>query len=175
MFSNGLNRWFLAAAVCLAGVTVAQAQSSAEYGAATSNSGAAAAKIKVPTPKITLPSSSSAQGSAPASTPSGNSTSVPGADAAAVNNRLALEKSAGPDGAEVSLRSEPGRALVWIDMQFVGATPMKLRLAPGHHRVRMSAPEMEAGYGDVELAAKQPREVVVSLKPRNAAKTPDPQ
>jgi len=175
MFSHGLNRCFLIIALCLAGVTVAQAQSSAEYGAATSASGTATAGAKVPIPNMTLPTTTTAQGRAAAVAPSGNPTGVPSADAAAANNRLALEKRAGPDAAEVSLRSVPDGALVWVDMQFVGATPMRLKLAPGQHRVRMSAPGMQAGYEEVDLVAKQPKEVVVMLKPRVEAKAADPQ
>jgi PEGA domain len=173
MFLNRLNRSLPIVALCLAGVTAARAQSTAEYGAATSNSGTAVAKVKVPIPKITLPVTASTQSSAPAARSS--PASIPGADTAAANNRLALQKRAGPDAAEVSLGSVPDHALVWVDTQFVGTTPMKLNLAPGQHRVRMSEPDMEAVYEDVDLAAKQPKQVVVSLKPRVAAKAPDPQ
>lgn len=176
MFLNRMKGWFPILALCLAGVTVAQAQSSAEYGAATSASGTATAKAKVPIPKMTLPTTTPSQGGAPAPAPaaSGNPASVPSADAAAANNRLALEKKAGPDAAEISLRSVPDHLKVWVDMQFIGSTPMKLRLAPGHHRVRMSTPDMQAGYEDVDLAANQTKEVVVSLKPRVAEDAEDP-
>jgi len=175
MLLTGLNRWILIAALCLTGVMVAQAQSSAEYGAATANSGTAAAKAKVPIPNMTLPTTTPSKGGGPAAAASGIPASVPGADTAATNNRLALEKRAGPDAAEVSLRSAPDHALVWVDMQFVGTTPMMLKLAPGQHRVRMSAPQMQAVNEDIDLAAKQPKEVVASLKLRVAAKAPDPQ
>lgn len=170
MFVNGLNHWLLIIVVCVTGVTVAQAQSSAEYGAATANSGTAAANAKVPIPKMTLPTPTSARGGTPAPAAGGNPTSVPSADASAANNRLTFEKRAGPDAAELSLRSVPDNALVWIDMQFVGATPLNLKLAPGHHRVRMSSRDMQAVYEDVDLVVKQAKEVVVTLKPRVAEK-----
>ena len=146
MLLSGSRRWITIVVLCLTGVAVAKAQSSAEYGAATANSGTAAANAKVPIPKVRLPTSTTAQDGTPAAATSGNPTSVPSADAAAANNRIALEKRAGPDAAEVSLRSVPDGALVWVDMQFVGATPMRLKMAPGQHRVRMSAPGMPAGY-----------------------------
>jgi PEGA domain len=168
VFLNGSKRCFLMAALCLSGATVAQAQSSAEYGAATANSGTMVAKVKAPISKITLPTATSAPGAAAAPASRASVTGVPSADAAAANNRLAFEKKAGPDAAEISLRSVPNNALVWVDMQFVGATPLTLKLAPGPHRVRMSARDMQAEYEDVDLVAKQPKEVVLSLKPRTA-------
>ena len=170
MFLNGCGRWLLVLTLSATCVAVAHAQSSAEYGAATSNSATtAAAASKAPFPKISLPAgATAAPGSASAPAASTNATSVPTADKAAANNRLNLEKKAGPDAADVSLRSTPDHALVWIDMQFVGATPMQLKLAPGRHRLRMSASNMQAANQDLELQAKQPQDVLIALRPRIA-------
>ncbi len=174
MFLNGCGRWLLIFTLSATGVAAAHAQSSAEYGAATSNSATAAAGAKVPFPKISLPAGTAAtSGAATAPAASANATSVPTADKAAANNRLNLEKEAGPDAADVSLRSTPDHALVWIDMQFVGSTPMKLKLAPGQHRLRMSAPNMQAANQDLDLEAKQPQNVLISLQPRIAENTAD--
>jgi hypothetical protein len=174
MFLNGCGRWLLVAALSATCVAVAQAQSSAEYGAATSNSATGAAAAKAPFPKISLPAgATTTSGAATPPAASSNATSVPIADKAAANNRLILEKKAGPDAADVSLRSTPDHALVWIDMQFVGATPMQLKLAAGQHRLRMSAPNMQAANQDLDLQAKQPQDVLISLKPRIAENAAD--
>ncbi len=155
---NRLHRYFLVALLGLVGIAMARAQSAAEYGSLTSKAGAAAAGAKFPNLKLTPRTPTSDAHSPYLPLPSGES--------AAATNRRALQQHAGPDAAEVSLRSVPDHAQVWIDARFVGTTPLTLKLAPGHHRVRMSASEMEAGQQEVELLAKQTRQVVMSLKPR---------
>jgi hypothetical protein len=169
MSFNPVHRTFLIALLSLAGTAAAQAQSVVEYGALTAKTGAATAAIKPPIPKLTLPTSAPG---APASGSGGGGQSsrlsTPGSAAAA--NRLALERRAGPDAAHIALRSVPDHAFVWIDIALVGVAPLDLKLAPGRHRVRMSAPNMEPVDQYVELAAKQTRQLSVSLKPRTPAK-----
>ena len=171
---TGLGRCFLGLLLCLAGVMLTLAQSSAEYGAATSTSGTATARAKVPFPKMTLPTAKPGQGGATAPAVSGNPAGMPTADEAAASNRFALQRSAGTEAAETSLRSVPDHVLVWIDMRFVGATPIMLKLAPGRHRVRMSAPNLQPVDESLELAPKQPKEVLLSLTPRVAATASEP-
>jgi hypothetical protein len=171
---TGLGRCFLGLLLCLAGVMPTLAQSSAEYGAATSASGTATAKAKVPFPKMTLPTAKPGQGGATSPAVSGKPAGMPTADEAAASNRVALQRSAGTEAAETSLRSVPDHVLVWIDMRFVGATPIMLKLAPGRHRVRMSAPNLQPVDESVELAPKQPKEVLLSLTPRVAATASEP-
>lgn len=153
---NELHRYFLIVLLCLVCTAIARAQSAAEYGSLTSKAGTAAAGAKLPNPTLTLPTSDAHSPHLP----------LPSGESVGATNRRALQERAGPDAAEVSLRSVPDHAQVWIDAQFVGTTPLTLKLAPGHHRVRMSASEMDAGQQEVELLAKQTRQVVITLKSR---------
>jgi hypothetical protein len=152
--------------MCLAVGAPARAQSSVEYGSATSVSGAGAANAKPIFPKVILPSAKTVQPGAPAN---GKPAPMPNPDEAAANNKLALERNAGPDGAEMTLHSTPDHALVWVDTRFVGTTPITMNLAVGRHRVRMSALNMQAVDQDVELLAKQPKAIELTLSPRGAA------
>jgi hypothetical protein len=136
----------------------------AKMGAAT------AAAAKVPLPTIVIPSGSAPaarKSSAPKPAPAASAPSrLPTADEAAAANRLGLERRAGPEGADISFTSVPEHAQVFIDTQFVGAAPLKLKLAPGHHRVYVTAPNMLASDQFIDVTPKQIREIVLSLNPR---------
>jgi len=162
MSLNGLRRGFLIALLGFASVATVQAQSAAEYGSLTSKSGVAASRAKLPDPKVALPTPASGAQSPHLPTASG--------EPDAATNRLALQRRAGPDAAEILLRSVPDHSLVWIDGLFAGTTPLELKLAPGRHRVLMRASNMEDGHQEVELLGKQTRQIVVSLKSRYSNK-----
>jgi hypothetical protein len=171
MFRTGLSRGFLVLALCPAAGTLARAQSSVEHGSATSVSGTAAANAKPLFPKIVLPSVKPSQ---PGASATGKPAALPDPDEAAANNKLALERSAGPDASETTLRSTPDHALAWVDMRFVGATPITMKLAAGRHRLRMSAPNLQPVDKDVELKPKQPETIVLALAPRVTATAASP-
>lgn len=159
MSAHRLHIGFLIALLGVASAATAQAQSAAEYGSAAAKVATTTSGGKVPEPKVTFPKS----------TPGAQSLPLPtsNAEAEAAINRLALQKLAGQDAAELSLRSTPGPAYVWIDAVFVGTAPLELKLAPGHHRVLMRALDREDGGQEVELQGKQTRQVMLSLKPRH--------
>ena len=162
MSLNGLRHGFLIALLGFAGVATVQAQSAVEYGSLTSKAAVAASRAKLPDLKLTLPTPASGARSPHLPAPSG--------EPDAATNRLALQQRAGPDAAEILLRSVPDHAQVWIDALFVGTTPLELKLAPGHHRVLMRASDMKDGHEEVELVGKQTRQVVLSLKSRYSNK-----
>jgi hypothetical protein len=167
------RRWhpyFLFVVIVLVSVSVAHGQAAAEYGAMTAKMGAAtAAAAKVPLPTLTIPGGSAPPArkasKAPAQAASAPSR-LPTAGEAAAANRLGLQRRAGPEGVDISFRSVPEHAQVFIDTQFVGTAPMKLKLAPGHHRVYVTAPDMLASDQQIEVTPKQIREIVLSLNPR---------
>jgi hypothetical protein len=166
------RRWhpyFLFVVIVFVGVSVAHGQAAAEYGAMTAKMGATtAAAAKVPLPNLTIPGGSApARKASPAPAPAASApTRLPTADEAATANRLGLQRRAGPEGAEISFRSVPEHAQIFIDTQFVGTAPMILKLAPGHHRVYVTAPDMLASDQQIEVTPKQIREIVLSLNPR---------
>jgi len=168
------RRWhpyFLLVAIVFVSVSLAHGQAAAEYGAMTAKMGAAtAAAAKVPLPNLTLPGGSAPaarKSSAPALAPAASSPSrLPTADEAAAANRLGIERRAGPEAAEISFTSVPEHAQVFIDTQFVGPAPLRLKLAPGRHRVYVTAPNMLASDQFIDVAPKQIRELVLSLNPR---------
>ena len=84
-------------------------------------------------------------------------------------NRRALESRAGKDSAKVMLRSEPKSARVWINGKEVGKTPLLLIVPPGVYKVEMEDAQTEANRKQVELGAKETREVMLSLRPRYPA------
>ena len=144
----------------------AHAQAAAEYGAVVSNSSTAAAGAKIKVPNVKLPDPGGATGSPAAGKPaSGTTAKAITPDAAAAANRQDLQSLAGADAATVSLKSTPDRAQVFVDTRFVGAAPMELKLAPGHHDVMMRAQGMAALTQSVELVAKTPKEISLTLKP----------
>jgi len=168
------KRWhlyFLFVAIVFACGSVAHGQAAAEYGAMTAKMGAttAAAAAKVPLPTVIIPGGSSAparkKSSSPAP-PGAAPAALPTADQAAAANRLGLERRAGPEGADISFTSVPDHAQVFVDTQFVGSTPVKLKLATGRHRIYVTAPNMLASDQVIDVAPKQIREIVLSLNPR---------
>jgi hypothetical protein len=171
--SRRLHPYFLFVMIVFLSVSVAYGQAAAEYGAMTAKMGAAtAAAAKVPLPNIVIPSGSApARKASPATAPAASApTRLPTVDEAATANRLGLQRRAGPEGADISFRSVPEHAQIFIDTQFVGASPLKLKLAPGPHRVYVTAPEMLASDQQIDVAPKQIREIVLSLNPRASKK-----
>ena len=147
-FSLVASRWRrglvrLALAVCLGAVNAA-AQAMVEYGGAVATAGA---------------SSAGAGKAASAQQPMRAA-----ADAVAANRR-ALEVRAGKDAAKLMLRSAPNRAWVWIDGKEVGMTPLQLVVAPGIHKVEMKGRQMDFSRKQVDLHAKETREVLLTLEP----------
>jgi hypothetical protein len=58
----------------------------------------------------------------------------------------------------------PDHAQAWIDGRFVGPTPLDMKLAPGHHRLLVRAPNMQESVQDFDLAAKQAQSIDLPLK-----------
>lgn len=144
----------------------AHAQAAAEYGAVVGNSSTAAAGAKIKVPNVKLPEPGDAASSPAAGKPaSGTAAKATTPEAAAAANRQYLEALAGADAATVSLKSTPEHAQVFVDTRFVGAAPMELKLAPGHHDIMMRAQGMAALSQSIELAAKTPKEISLTLKP----------
>jgi hypothetical protein len=148
-----LHHCAVAIVFTLMGTAAMHGQSAVEYGVMTSNSAGAVASVKLPVPKMGLPDSPSSAGPSAAS----SSTPIPvrTPEAAAKTNRQFFQDHSGPDAAQVSLRTVPDHAQAWIDSRFVGATPLDLKLAPGHHRVMVRAPNMPESVREFDLAAKQ--------------------
>ena len=158
-----INRLFpgsLVVLVGLAGAAAARAQSMTEYGTMTSSAGATVTASKVTPPKVNVPSTPTA-----ASTPSPHMP-ITNPAAIAASNRANLEKQAGPNGGKVSLRSTPDIVPVWVDTEYVGMTPLDIKLAPGRHRIYMQSSTTEAGQQDLDLQPGQAQQVVLTLKPR---------
>jgi|ERR1019366_586894 hypothetical protein len=148
----------------LIGSLAMHGQSAAEYGIMTSNSGAAAtASAKSTFPKITLPGSPSS--AAPSAPSSSASAPVVTPEAAAKTNRQFFQEHSGPNAAQVSLHSVPDHAQAWIDGKFVGPTPLDLKLAPGHHRTLVRAPNMQDSVREFDVTAKQTQAMDFPLKP----------
>ena len=144
-----------------AGVTHGQA--AAEYGALTANSAGMAASVKPTMPNMTFPgTASSASGSA---SPAAANAPVITPEAAAKANREFFQSHSGANPARISLHTAPVPAQAWIDGRFVGPTPLDLKLAPGHHRVLVRAPNMQESAQEFDLAAKQAQAIDLALKP----------
>jgi hypothetical protein len=146
----------------LMGAAAMHGQAGVEYGTMTSGSAGVAASVKPPIPNAGLP------GSAPSAVPSASSspTYIPAgtAEAAAKTSRQLFQDHSGPGAAQVSLHTVPNQAQAWIDGKFVGATPLDLKLAPGHHRVLVRAPNMQESMREFDLAAKQTQSIDLPLK-----------
>ncbi len=80
-------------------------------------------------------------------------------------NRRALEQRAGQDAAKLSFKSVPANAVVRIDGQPVGETPLLMSLAPGTYQIEMEGPRMEFGKQQLTLGTKEAREIDLHLSP----------
>jgi hypothetical protein len=78
-------------------------------------------------------------------------------------NRRELERRAGADAAKLSFKSVPVKAVVRIDGNPVGETPLLMSLAPGTYKVEMEGPRMEFGKQQVTLGTKETREIELHL------------
>ena len=150
--------------ITLMGTAAMHGQAGAEYGTMTSGSAGVAATVVKPPISNAGPQPGNAS-SAGTST-SLSSTYIPSgtAEAAAKTNRQFFQDHSGPGGAQVSLHTVPNQAQAWIDGKFVGKTPLDLKLAPGHHRVLVRAPNMQDAVRELDLAAKQTQPIDLSLK-----------
>lgn len=156
-------RYFAAFCVLIfVGAAGMRAQSAAEYGMMTGNSAAAGASARplIPMPNFNIPGGSSSAGAAsgPAGVPGGT------AESAAKTNLQFFQSHSGPDAATVAVHTTPDHASAWIDGKFVGPAPLDLKLAPGHHRVLVRAPNMQQSLREFDVTAKQPQSVEVALK-----------
>lgn len=152
----------LLALVCLAPV-VSHAQAAAEAAATTSGAAGMTAAIGSKLP-ASLPSAlpATSVNAAAGPLPMG----VREGPAVEEANRKAFEQRAGKDGAKLLLRSEPSQALIYVEGKSVGVTPLLLLVAPGKYHVEMRGQHQEFGGGDVDLAANQTREYLLTLTPR---------
>ncbi|MBZ5642146.1 MAG: PEGA domain-containing protein [Acidobacteriia bacterium] len=157
--------WLCAAASFLVLMSAAAmyGQAAAEYGAMTANSAGMAASVKPAFPNITLPGTASGAG-ASASPATGNAPVIT-PEAAAKTNRDFFQSHSGANPARISLHTAPVPAQAWVDGRFVGPTPLDLKLAPGHHRVLVRAPNMQESAQEFDLAAKQAQPIDLALKP----------
>lgn len=72
------------------------------------------------------------------------------------------------DRAVLVIRSSAGEASVWIDERYVGVVetlPNGVALPPGAHRVELQLDGHFTRYFDVELSARERRELEVSFVP----------
>lgn len=141
----------------LACANYARAQATAEYGAATSKAGVAASGAKLPKPDLNPPDASGPPPSAHLPIQTGESVAA---------NFKSLQEHAGPDAANLSLESVPDHAQVLVNGLYLGATPVKLTLAPGRYRVEMRGAGLEPVRQEVELVPKQGRRVTLTLPSR---------
>ncbi|MBZ5662261.1 MAG: PEGA domain-containing protein [Acidobacteriia bacterium] len=146
----------------LLGAPELYSQAGAEYGIITANSAGVAASVKPTIPNITLPGAASSAGAGASSTTTNAPAIMP--EVAATANRDFLQSHSGADAARISLRTAPVLAQAWIDGRFVGPTPLDLKLAPGHHRVLVRAPNMQESAQEFDLAAKQTQPIDLALK-----------
>ena len=158
--------WHFAAlaVLTLSGAALMYGQSAAEYAVMSGNlgGGAASGKPLVPFPNITTPGNSASAGTAPASGATGAPGSTP--EDAAKANRQFFQTHSGADAAQIAVHTVPDHAQAWIDGRFVGPTPLDLKLAPGHHRLLVRAPNMQESVQDFDLAAKQAQSIDLPLK-----------
>jgi PEGA domain-containing protein len=145
----------------LSGTAFMYGQSAAEYGVMTGNlgGGAVSGKPLVPFPNITTPANPASAGTAPAS---GAPAGTP--EEAAKANRQYFQTHSGADAAQIAVHTVPDHAQAWIDGRFVGPTPLDMKLAPGHHRLLVRAPNMQESVQDFDLAAKQAQSIDLPLK-----------
>lgn len=162
---SAILRLFTLAVLAVFFAAAVHAQAAAEYGGLVGNSATAASSAKIKVPNMKMPEPGGANGSAPAGQPvAGQPVKPLNPDAAAAANRQFLQTQAGANAALVSLRSTPDHAQVFVDTRYVGTAPLDLKLAPGRHDVMMRAQGMSVLTQSVELAAKTPKEISVTLK-----------
>ena len=151
-------------ALTLSGTALMHGQSAAEYGVMTGNlgGGAASGKPLVPFPNITTPGNAPSAGSGRASRATGVPAGTP--EEAAKANRQFFQIHSGAEAAQIAIHTVPDHAQAWIDGRFVGPTPLDLKLAPGHHRLLVRAPNMQESVQDFDLAAKQAQSIDLPLK-----------
>ncbi|HET9399542.1 MAG TPA: PEGA domain-containing protein [Candidatus Acidoferrales bacterium] len=159
-------RLFTLSALAALFAIAAHAQAATEYGGLVGNSSTAAtsAKIKVPNMKVPDPGNANSS-SAPGQPKTASSAKPLSPDEAAAANRQYLLTQAGASAATLSLRSTPDHAQIFVDTRFVGAAPLDLKLAPGHHEVMIRAQGMETAHQSLDLTAKKSRPLAVTLKP----------
>lgn len=162
MPQRALRHCVAAIVLVLTGAAAMHGQAAAEYGVITANSAGAAASVKPAIPNITLPGNSSSAG--PAAPSSTAAVPVITPEEAARTNRDFFQSHSGANAGRISLRTAPVPAQAWIDSRFVGPTPLDLKLAPGHHRVLVRAPNMQESAQEFDLAAKQSQPIDFSLK-----------
>lgn len=148
----------------LSGTAFMYGQSAAEYGVITGSlgGGAASGKPLVPFPNITTPGNHASASTAPALGATGASAATP--EEAAKTNRQFFQTHSGADAAQIAVHTVPDHAQAWIDGRFVGPTPLDMKLAPGHHRLLVRAPNMQESVQDFGLAAKQAQSIDLPLK-----------
>jgi len=145
------------------GTGVAHAQAAAEYGMMTGNSAglAASGRPLIPFPNVgNLGNTPGAAGavSGPAGVAAGT------AEAAAKTNLQYFQANAGANAAHIAINTVPDKASAWIDGRFVGAAPLNLKLAPGHHQILIRSPNMQESTQGFDLSAKQSQAINVALK-----------
>ena len=159
----------LATMVCL-GASFASAQALGEYAGAVSAVGGSASSLgKLSTARLPVGSLTASLSRAGTDTPVEQTPSahlpLRVAEDVVGGNRRALEAKAGKDAAKVMLRSQPDGAWVLIDGKGVGRTPLLLILAPGVYKVEMQITQWEPSQKQLDLLAKETREVVLTLAP----------
>ncbi len=146
----------------VAGTALVHGQAAIEHATLTTNSPGAAANLKQPISNMGLPASAPSPSTGGASgltpPPEGNT------EAATKMNLQFFQDHSGPDAAQVSVHTAPDHAQVWIDGKFVGPTPVDLKLAPGHHRLLVRAPNMQESTREFDLTAKQTQSIDLPLK-----------
>lgn len=87
---------------------------------------------------------------------------------------IAVDKTMPPDHAGahapeppraqmVAFDSNPRRAEVWVDGNFVGTTPLRYPLEPGDHRVELRAPGYQSWARTLHVVAGSDSNVSVNL------------
>jgi hypothetical protein len=149
------------------GVASAGAQSAAEYAGAVSVAGSAAART--PAPKM----SSKFAASTPAQARSGAKPGsqfkhlpAPSGEPADVANRNELESRAGEDAGKLLLRSEPGKARIWVNGKVVGDTPLLLVLPPDRYSIEARGMRSGSARQAADLLPNETREIIMTLEQR---------
>jgi hypothetical protein len=81
-------------------------------------------------------------------------------------NRKALEQRAGKDAAKLLLQSVPSEALIFIDGELVGRTPLLLTVPPGMYKVEMRGQREEFGERLVGVLPNETQQLALTLTMR---------